>query len=544
MHADDVHHGQHRERRPADPAVPQQHDRGEEAEKRQQRRRRGSGLGDPSTSAHLYPLGDPNFMARSAHFAQADSCSLVIMATLATLPRRGRAPRDAARRWRTTSSPRSPREVPDYARPMEGRFGETVRFGVEVALNRFVDLLAGEHQVEPARATPTVRLGAGEYRAGPHARRAARRLPRRRAARVAALRRRRHARRLPARRALRPRRGDVRLHRRDLRRVRGGLRRGAVGGRGRVPAPPPRGCCGCSCRSRAADAEAVRTAAQSAGWALPRLRRGGRRGRGRPARGPAAAHGEAGPSEELVDAIAARLARRLGPGAVGAAVGGLAVVMMPDPEGPGRRKALEAALRGELAALGPAVPWPEAAASLRRAEAAFRLAAQGRLLPPEADALGRTGRSLPARPVFGPRGRPVPRRGSSSPTSTSPRCCSRPRRRIAADLARTRLAPLDGARRGPAGAARGHAARVAGPARAGAGGRRRARRPPADRPLPAQAAARAVRGAAWRTRRPASSSRWPCARPTAFAIDVRHAPSRHGGRGHARHGCRRRRRRT
>ncbi len=47
-------------------------------------------------------------------------------------------------------------EVPDYARPMEGRFGETVRFGVQVALNRFVDLLVGAGR-RASRATPTGR---------------------------------------------------------------------------------------------------------------------------------------------------------------------------------------------------------------------------------------------------------------------------------------------------------------------------------------------------------------------------------------------------
>src|SRR3954452_4637771 len=55
-------------------------------------------------------------------------------------------------------------EVPDYARPMEGRFGETVRFGVQIALNRFVDLLVGD-EVASARDTYR-RLGAGEYRQG------------------------------------------------------------------------------------------------------------------------------------------------------------------------------------------------------------------------------------------------------------------------------------------------------------------------------------------------------------------------------------------
>ena len=56
------------------------------------------------------------------------------------------------------------REVPDYARPMEGRFGETVRFGVQVALNRFVDLLVGR---APRESGDTYRrLGAGEYKQG------------------------------------------------------------------------------------------------------------------------------------------------------------------------------------------------------------------------------------------------------------------------------------------------------------------------------------------------------------------------------------------
>src|SRR5918995_1307987 len=58
-------------------------------------------------------------------------------------------------------------EVPDYARAMEGRFGEVVRFGVEVALNRFVDVLGGAAPKSESRARDTyVRLGAGEYRAG------------------------------------------------------------------------------------------------------------------------------------------------------------------------------------------------------------------------------------------------------------------------------------------------------------------------------------------------------------------------------------------
>src|SRR3954467_9298012 len=57
-------------------------------------------------------------------------------------------------------------EVPGYARAMEGRFGQVVRFGVEVALNRFVDLLAGAPPDDPGSRDTYLRLGAGEYRAG------------------------------------------------------------------------------------------------------------------------------------------------------------------------------------------------------------------------------------------------------------------------------------------------------------------------------------------------------------------------------------------
>src|SRR4051794_7657985 len=56
-------------------------------------------------------------------------------------------------------------EVADYARAMEGRFGRGVRLGVEVALRRFVDVLMGE-PVEAGPRDTYVRLGAGEYRAG------------------------------------------------------------------------------------------------------------------------------------------------------------------------------------------------------------------------------------------------------------------------------------------------------------------------------------------------------------------------------------------
>src|SRR3954454_5070875 len=57
-------------------------------------------------------------------------------------------------------------EVPGYARPMEGRFGQVVRFGEQFALNRFIDMLVSEHAEDATARDTYVRLGAGEYHAG------------------------------------------------------------------------------------------------------------------------------------------------------------------------------------------------------------------------------------------------------------------------------------------------------------------------------------------------------------------------------------------
>ena len=106
---------------------------------------------------------------------------------------------------------------------------------------------------------------------------------------------------------------------------------------------------------------------------------------------PDASGGEPVPGEEIVDAIATRLARRLGGAALGGAAAGLACVFVPDPDAPGRRRQIVAAVGdntpvGEdgdgppaVISLGPTVPWPLAAASLRRAAGAYRLAAAGRI---------------------------------------------------------------------------------------------------------------------------------------------------------------------
>src|ERR687895_385294 len=57
-------------------------------------------------------------------------------------------------------------EVPDYARAMEGEFGRLVRLGVEVALNRFVDLLADPEPDAAGSRRTYVDLGRGEFHAG------------------------------------------------------------------------------------------------------------------------------------------------------------------------------------------------------------------------------------------------------------------------------------------------------------------------------------------------------------------------------------------
>jgi DNA-binding PucR family transcriptional regulator len=91
------------------------------------------------------------------------------------------------------------------------------------------------------------------------------------------------------------------------------------------------------------------------------------------------------PGEEIVDSIATRLARRIGAGAVGGAAGGLACVFLADPDAPGRRRLLRAIASehdGPIAR-GPTVPWARTADSLRRAAAAYRLAAAGRVASDE-----------------------------------------------------------------------------------------------------------------------------------------------------------------
>ncbi len=310
-------------------------------------------------------------------------------------------------------------EVPGYARAMHGSFGQVVRLGVEVALGRFVELLVGGATDEASARETYVNLGRGEFHAGRSldallaAYRLGARLTWRRFVEAGT------AGGLPPELLFdlgeaifayidelsaesaegyaeeqSAAAGERQRRRRDLVRL--------------LSEDPP------------AAQEAVRTAAQAAGWALPqRLAMLVAAAADEPASLAAATPEDtepAAPGEAIVDAIAARLARRIGADAVGAAVGGLAVVAVGDPEAPGRRRVLGAALDGERAALGPTVPWTLAGASLRRAAAAFRLT--------EHDGLVVAEEHLAELVLAADAG-------------------------LAADLARTRLAPLDDLPEGP-----------------------------------------------------------------------------------------------
>jgi hypothetical protein len=253
------------------------------------------------------------------------------------------------------------REVPDYARPMEGAFGQIVRLGVERALGRFIDLIEGRAPDTGEVRDTYLNLGRGEFHAG-----------RRLDALMAAY---RAGARVAWRRFVEAGK-EGGLPPEVMYRLGEGIfayideisaesaegyaleQMAEAGERQRrrrtlvrllAQDPPPL-------------AEAIRTAAGAAGWPLP----------------PRVAALVADPEEDA-DADAERLARRLGLGAVGASVQELACVLVPDPDAPDRRRQLEAAVEGSAAALGPTVELGQAALSVQRAAATLRLVVAGRL---------------------------------------------------------------------------------------------------------------------------------------------------------------------
>ncbi len=306
--------------------------------------------------------------------------------------------------------------VPEYARPLEGRFGEGLRMGVGQALARFVDLTGRDEAGEGAASQVYVNLGRGELRAGRplEALLAAYRL----GARVA-------WRRLAAageRAGLEPRvlyllaeaifayidelsAESVEGYAMEQAAVEGARQRRRRELAALLLLDPP------------ADKVAVEAAALAAGWPLPKA--------------VAAVYLEGGAGEGANDPD--RLAARLGGGTIAAELAPGVCALLPDPDAPGRAAQLAAAFRDGLAALGPSVSWRDAVLSAGRARAAFALAREGAIEVVDAD--GARG-GAPARPDT-PTGLVV---AADHPVALLVNAD----RGLASDLAASALAPLDG----------------------------------------------------------------------------------------------------
>ena len=252
------------------------------------------------------------------------------------------------------------RDVPAYARPFEGPFGRALGVGVERALSRFVDGIEDPAAGDGGAREIYVALGRGEMRAG-----------RSLDALLSAY---RIGARLAWERFLAA--GEAAGHEpRTLYRLASaifdyidGISAESVEGftEERAAAEGER-----QRRRRAlarllarddVSSEEVRDLARLAAWA-------------RPAALAALVVGDGTGDEPDAD----RLASRLGEGSIAAAEGALAIAWVPDPEAPGRRAQLEAALDEVPAALGPTVVPERAPLSLARARAAHALVLDGRV---------------------------------------------------------------------------------------------------------------------------------------------------------------------
>jgi hypothetical protein len=290
------------------------------------------------------------------------------------------------------------REVPDYARPLEGPFGRALRVGVEMALRRFVEDLVTPGAVDDPRSRETyVALGRGEMRAGRSldALLSAYRL----GARIAWERCVEAGQTAGFEPATLYRLAAAIFSYID--RISAESVEGYAAEQSAAVAERQR-------RRRAlvrllarddALPEDVRDLAQLAAW--PR---------------PATVAGLVVRGED-----ADRLAVRLGGEAIAAAESGLVLALVPDPDAPGRRAELQAALREAPAALGPTVGLERAGRSLTRAQAAFALLEDG-VLPPGSPLVADA--HLPALLLHGDAA-------------------------LAADLAARALAPLEELRPGP-----------------------------------------------------------------------------------------------
>jgi len=246
--------------------------------------------------------------------------------------------------------------VPDYARPLEGPFGNALRSGVEEALGRFTTMVENPRADRDEGREVYLNLGRGEMRAGRSldALLAAYRL----GARVA-------WRRLAAageQAGLEPHTlyalaeaifayidelsaDSIEGYAREQSAAAGAIQRRRQRLAALLVQEPP------------AAPATVEAAAEAAAWRLPRSL--------------AALVVDAEGSGEQAD----RLALRLGPEALVAHVAPFIVALVPAAGG--RNNELETAVRGRRAALGPAVTWQEAGMSFARARELLRLARDG-----------------------------------------------------------------------------------------------------------------------------------------------------------------------
>jgi PucR C-terminal helix-turn-helix domain/GGDEF-like domain len=248
------------------------------------------------------------------------------------------------------------REVPEYARPLEGSFGRGVRTGVTEALGQFVDLIRSRSGARGQGREVYVALGRGELRQGrtldslQSAYRVGARVAWRRAAAAA------------RRAGVDP--DVVNLLAESMFAYIEELSADSVEGyaeaRSRLEGERrrrQRELVVLLVREPPADEADVRAAAAGVGWRLPRT-----------------ATAVACADEELE-----RIARRLPSDALAAQLDGEACAIVPDPDGPGRPAELEGALAGRRAAVGPTVPVEQLAASWALARAALRAAEAGAL---------------------------------------------------------------------------------------------------------------------------------------------------------------------
>ncbi len=250
-------------------------------------------------------------------------------------------------------------EVPEYVRPLEGSFGRGIRTGVGEALRQFVALIRDPEAGRGIGRGVYVGLGRGELRQG-------RTLDSLQAAyRVGARVAWRHLSQAGRKAELDAE--VLSLLAEAIFAYIDELSADSVEGYAEAQADlederrrRERELAALLLREPAAEPADLRAAAQRAGRRLPRT-----------------AAPLACPEERLGE-----LARLLPADAVASAVDELGCVLVPDPEGPGRPAIVVRAAEGVPAALGPAVPIGELAASWSLARAALRAAEAGALPAP------------------------------------------------------------------------------------------------------------------------------------------------------------------